>query len=64
MDERLHAYCPECSCTLGSAAGYALAVGHAQQHARITGHVVQLAVADTWEAVETIHGEPSLPLWD
>jgi hypothetical protein len=38
-------------------------VAIAQDHARITGHPVQLCTADTWTAIETIVGEPALPLW-
>lgn len=62
-NEDLAPYCAECSVTLGRPARYAVALGHAQQHARITGHVVVLADA-SWTVVDTVYGEPSLPLWD
>lgn len=65
-DERTHvAYCPQCSATLNSRALQELVarlIG--QQHAQITGHVVNLVIADTWTVVDTLAGEPSLPLWD
>lgn len=65
VDEPVATYCPSCSCTLGSEwTRWTVAIGHAQQHARITGHAVQLVDARTWTALETIPGEPSLPLWD
>lgn len=59
----LTAYCAECSVTLGAPSRYAVALAHAQQHARVTGHVVVLA-DDRWQVADTVYGEPSLPLWD
>lgn len=62
MDTYL-AYCPECSHSLGHGGRYALAVANGQQHARITGHVVSVVYEPTWQHVETLYGEPGLPLW-
>lgn len=64
--DRTHvAYCAQCSASMTPRAVHedvARIVG--QQHAQITGHVVGLVVADTWTQVDTLAGEPSLPLWD
>jgi len=64
MENPMTAYCPSCNVRLGGDATYAVAVGNAQVHASICGHPVQLVDATTWEAVETVSGEPSLPLWE
>lgn len=59
------AYCPQCSASLTARAvapDVARIIG--QQHAQITGHVVNVVLADTWTVVSTLAGEPSLPLWD
>lgn len=64
-DRTTVAYCPSCSTTVHSRV-VAPEVAHvmASQHAQITGHVVNLVLADTWTVVDTVAGEPSLPLWD
>jgi len=64
MENRYRAYCPQCNVALGNEVGYAIALGHAQQHARVTGHCLQVCEASTWTPVETVAGEPSLPLWE
>lgn len=64
--DRTHVtYCPSCSASLTPRAlqeDVARVIG--QQHAQITGHVVNLVIADTWTVVDTLAGEPSLPLWE
>lgn len=64
--DRTHvAYCPSCSASLTPRPlqeDVARVIG--QQHAQITGHVVNLVLSDTWTVVDTLAGEPSLPLWD
>lgn len=63
--ELLVPYCPSCSAPIDGPTEYLeRARDAATTHARITGHVVQIATRDPWRAVETISGEPSLPLWD
>jgi hypothetical protein len=58
-------YCASCSTSLVSRGReHHVAVAIAQDHARVTGHPVSLATADTWTHVETIVGEPALPLWE
>jgi hypothetical protein len=64
VDFPLTAYCPECNATLGGEGRYATAVRHAQTHATVTGHPVHLVDARAWTVLETLSGEPSLPLWD
>jgi hypothetical protein len=58
------AYCASCSVRLGGDVGEGEAREHARQHARVTGHPVQLVDARDWVTLETIVGEPSLPLWE
>lgn len=59
------AYCPSCSATLTPRVVHdAVARVLGQQHAQITGHVVNVVLSDTWTVVGTLAGEPSLPLWD
>jgi hypothetical protein len=58
-------YCPSCSATIGGSRRSLDELRHrAQDHAQVTGHVVNLVAAATWVSVETIAGEPSLPLWE
>lgn len=64
MNHPWTAYCPSCDVRLGGDVGEGEARGHAKQHARVTGHPVHLVDAARWRVVETIVGEPSLPLWD
>lgn len=63
-DDRTIAYCPSCNVTLGHEGRYARSVSHAQVHATVTGHPVHVVSALNWSVVETLSGEPSLPLWD
>jgi hypothetical protein len=37
---------------------------HAQEHADITGHPVQLTDVESWSAIRTVPGSGCLPLWD
>jgi hypothetical protein len=58
------AYCPDCNVRLGGDVRYAQAVSYAQTHATVTGHPVHVVDARSWSVLETVSGEPSLPLWD
>ena len=58
------AYCPSCSASLGTPGELDRARDQAVTHCRVTGHVVQLVDAASWSAVESVYGEPGLPLWD
>jgi hypothetical protein len=63
--ECLVAYCPSCSVPVGERTRYLeRARDQATLHARITGHTVQIADGVNWQAVETVAGEPSLPMWE
>ena len=57
-------YCPTCSAPIGAAAPLATSRNRAQTHSVITGHVVQLADAVSWQTLETVAGEPGLPFRD
>lgn len=58
-------YCPSCSLSVvRSSRSEANAIRACEDHARITGHVVHLVDAGTWSVIDTIAGEPSLPLWE
>lgn len=58
------AYCPTCNVTLGHEGRYAHAVRNGQTHATVTGHPTHVCDGRNWQVVETVSGEPSLPLWD
>lgn len=65
INELLVAYCPSCSHQLGAGSKfYSDVVGNAQTHASVTGHFVQIVQQDTWTTIETVAGEPALPLWN
>lgn len=57
-------YCAECSTSVGPPVPLPRARVAAQEHARITGHVVQLADVATWRPLGSVAGEPALPLWE
>ena len=58
------AYCPSCSVRLGGEDTFGDAAAHAQVHASVTGHPVHIVACEDWAVVETVSGEPSLPMWD
>jgi hypothetical protein len=64
MEPQTYAYCPSCNKPLSRGDTYANSVARAQVHAGVTGHFVSVAYSADSTHIETIAGEPGLPLWD
>jgi hypothetical protein len=58
------AYCPTCNVALGLPSSDLIARSHAQTHSSICGHPTHVVDANTWQVLDTLSGEPALPLWD
>lgn len=58
------AYCPSCNKALCGGGTYGNAVARAQVHCTVAGHPVQIVDLLSWKSIETVAGEPALPLWD